>query len=149
MFWAHVHELSDGERLVQRVEEGETRRQRQQSNEEILRRKVNSYAAPLQEMQIGSSHKVRTYSEEEDRFLLVRLAEYGLAAEDAYERIRIDILRHPEFRFDWFIKSRTAPELARRCQTLLLMLQKEDEDEKRAKRRASEDAKGSSKKARR
>ena len=54
-----------------------------------------------------------------------------------------------EFRFDWFIKSRTAPELARRCQTLLLMLQKEDEDEKRAKRRASEDAKGSSKKARR
>lgn len=149
VFWAHVHELSDGERLVQRVEEGETRRQRQQSNEEILRRKVNSYAAPLQEMQIGSSHKVRTYSEEEDRFLLVRLAEYGLAAEDAYERIRIDILRHPEFRFDWFIKSRTAPELARRCQTLLLMLQKEDEDEKRAKRRASEDAKGSSKKARR
>ncbi|WFD36168.1 hypothetical protein MCUN1_003044 [Malassezia cuniculi] len=149
VFWAKVHELSDGDRIVQRVEEGETRRQRQQSNEEILRRKVSSYSAPLQQMQIGHSQKVRTYSEEEDRFLLVRLAEYGLSAEDVYERIRIDILRHPEFRFDWFIKSRTAPELQRRCQTLLLMLQKEDEDEKRSRKRATEEAKAPSKKARR
>ena len=78
----------------------------------------------------------------------MRLAEYGLAADDVYERIRIDILRHPEFRFDWFIKSRTAPELARRCQTLLYMLQKEDEDERRAKRRASDDGRAP-KKARR
>ena len=148
VFWARVHELSDGERIVQRVEEGESRRKRQQQNEEILRRKVGAYAAPLQQLQLAHPQKVKTYSEEEDRFLLVRLAEYGLAADDVYERIRIDILRHPEFRFDWFIKSRTAPELARRCQTLLYMLQKEDEDERRAKRRASDDGRAP-KKARR
>ncbi|WFD31513.1 hypothetical protein MSPP1_002551 [Malassezia sp. CBS 17886] len=129
VFWERVHTLSDGDRIVQRVEEGEARRQKLQHNERLLRRRIDSYAVPLQQIRLTYNQaRGRAYSEEEDRFLLFRLAEYGLAADDVYERIRSDVLAHSEFRFDWFIKSRTPQELARRCSTLLLLVLKEEEE---------------------
>lgn len=147
VFWAHVHELSDGDRIVQRVEEGESRRKKLQHHERLLRRKVDAYGAPLQELKlVYNQAKGKAYSEDEDRFLLVRLADYGLSGEDVYERIRADVLGYPEFRFNWFIKSRTPQELARRCHTLLTIVVKEEEEleaaasaeKKTRKRRASE-----------
>jgi len=32
----------------------------------------------------------------------------------------------PQFRFDWFIKSRTALELQRRCNTLITLIEREN-----------------------
>lgn len=43
-------------------------------------------------------------------------------------------LRHePQFRFDWYIKSRTSTELQRRCNTLIGLIEKEmkGEDDKK------------------
>ena len=138
VFWARVHELSDGERIVQRIEEGEAKRRKQQEHESLLRRKVDAYAAPLEQLKISYNQaKGKAYSEDEDRFLLVRLADYGLHADDVYERIRADVLAYPEFRFNWFIKSRTPQELARRCHTLLLLVIKEEEDREAAAANAS------------
>ncbi|WFD06104.1 hypothetical protein MVES1_001445 [Malassezia vespertilionis] len=129
VFWEHVHKLSDGERIVQRVEEGEQKRQKLQHTELLLRRKVNAYSQPLQQIKlVYNQAKGKAYSEEEDRFLLVRLADYGLGAEDVYENIRTDILYYPGFHFNWFIKSRTPQEIARRCNTLLLLVVKEEEE---------------------
>lgn len=34
----------------------------------------------------------------------------------------------PQFRFDWFIKSRTAMELQRRCNTLITLIERENEE---------------------
>ncbi|KAL4401794.1 chromatin remodeling complex Adenosinetriphosphatase [Malassezia pachydermatis] len=138
VFWAHVNELSDGERIVQRVEEGESKRQKLQHHERLLRRKMASYAAPLHQLKLTYNQaKGKAYSEDEDRFLLVRLADYGLSGEDVYERIRADVLGYPEFRFNWFIKSRTPQELARRCHTLLLLVVKEEEEVDAAAQAAS------------
>lgn len=129
VFWERVHELSDGERIVQRVEEGEQRRQKQQYNEKMLRRKVQSYTAPLHQLKLTYAQtRGKAYSEDEDRFLIVRLADYGLSSDDVYERIRLDVLHYPEFRFNWFIKSRTPVELARRCNTLLMLVVREEEE---------------------
>lgn len=129
VFWAHVHELHDGDRIVQRVEEGETKRQKLQHNERLLRRKIHSYTEPLHQIKLTYNQaKGKAYSEDEDRFLLVRLADYGLSGDDVYERIRHDVLYNPDFRFNWFIKSRTPQELARRCNTLLLLVVKEEEE---------------------
>ena len=58
----------------------------------------------------------------------MRLADYGLGADDVYERVRADVLGYPEFRFNWFIKSRTPVELARRCNTLLMLVVREEEE---------------------
>lgn len=34
----------------------------------------------------------------------------------------------PQFRFDWFIKSRTALELQRRCNTLITLIERENQE---------------------
>jgi len=47
--------------------------------------------------------------------------------DDVYERIKKDITEFPVFRFDWFFKSRSPQELQRRCNTLLGMIEKEEE----------------------
>jgi hypothetical protein len=47
--------------------------------------------------------------------------------DDAFERIKKDITEFPVFRFDWFFKSRSPQELQRRCNTLLGMIEKEEE----------------------
>lgn len=44
----------------------------------------------------------------------------------------------PQFRFDWFIKSRTALELQRRCNTLITLIERENqelEEKERAERK--------------
>lgn len=84
----------------------------------------------MQELQINYGNvKQRIYSEEEDRYILCRLAYYGIGSEDLYEKIKRDITEFPQFRFDWFFKSRTPQELHRRGQQLLALLAKEESKE--------------------
>lgn len=51
----------------------------------------------------------------------------------------------PQFRFDWFIKSRTALELQRRCNTLITLIEREnqelEEKEKAEKKKHSQSGK--------
>lgn len=53
------------------------------------------------------------------------LHKLGLDRENAYEDLRIQVRQAPQFRFDWFIKSRTAMELQRRCNTLITLIERE------------------------
>merc|ERR1712181_50335 len=51
-----------------------------------------------------------------------------------FHQLRIAVRCAPQFRFDWFIKSRTAMELQRRCNTLIMLIEKEmNEIEEREK----------------
>lgn len=135
VFWDRLSELADHTKLVARIEEGESKLAKQQYQESVLRRKVHSYSQPLLQLKIHyGQNKGKSYSEEEDRFLLVKLAEYGLGdASEVYERIKKDVMLWPGFRFDWFVKSRTPQELGRRCNTLLLLVLKEIEEEDKTK----------------
>jgi len=52
--------------------------------------------------------------------------------------LRSAIRQAPQFRFDWFIKSRTALELQRRCQTLITLVERENmelEEKEKAERK--------------
>ncbi|KIO28601.1 hypothetical protein M407DRAFT_6651 [Tulasnella calospora MUT 4182] len=97
-----------------------------------------------------SQTKGKVYSEEEDRYLLCRLAYYGLESDEVFEKIKRDICEFPVFRFDWFLKSRTPQEIGRRCTTLLTMISKEnagtggtvDDDEEEAPAPAPTKGKG-------
>lgn len=135
VFWDRLSELADHTKLVARIEEGESKLAKHQYQESVLRRKVHSYSQPLLQLKIHyGQNKGKSYSEEEDRFLLVKLAEYGLGdASEVYERIKKDVMLWPGFRFDWFVKSRTPQELGRRCNTLLLLVLKEIEEEDKTK----------------
>ncbi|KZS93481.1 hypothetical protein SISNIDRAFT_441332 [Sistotremastrum niveocremeum HHB9708] len=129
VFWKRWKELEDWERIESRIIEGQAKRDKQSNLEELLQRKIGSVRYPMQELDLNyPTTKGKIYSEEEDRYLLVRLAHYGIGAIDVYERIKKDITEFPVFRFDWFFKSRTTQELQRRCNTLLGMIAKEEEE---------------------
>lgn len=123
--------LGDHARIATRIQEGEAKRNKRSNLEALLSEKISSVVYPMQELELNyPSTKGKVYSEEEDRYLLCRLNHYGMQAEDVYERIKRDISEFPVFRFDWFFKSRSPQELARRCTTLLSMIEKESEAEK-------------------
>ncbi|KAF9445740.1 hypothetical protein P691DRAFT_709798 [Macrolepiota fuliginosa MF-IS2] len=122
--------LPEHQRIAQRVSEGEAKRNKRDTLEYLLGKKINSVRYPMQELELNyPTTKGKVYSEEEDRYLLCRLFHYGMQAEDVYERIKKDITEFPVFRFDWFFKSRSPQELQRRCNTLLTMIEKEAETE--------------------
>jgi len=45
------------------------------------------------------------------------------------------------FRFDWFVKSRTSQELARRCDTLIRLIEKENQEFDERERQARKEKK--------
>jgi SWI/SNF-related matrix-associated actin-dependent regulator of chromatin subfamily A member 5 len=119
-------------RIQARIQEGEAKRAKRSNLEALLSAKIASVRYPMQELELAyPTTKGKVYSEEEDRYLLVRLNHYGMRAEDVYERIKRDVTEFPVFRFDWFFKSRSPQELQRRCNTLLAMIEKEAEQDAR------------------
>ena len=101
VFWARYKELEGADRYVAQIEAGEDRIRKQGRQARVLHQKVTQYRAPLQQMKIAyTQSKGKTYTEEEDRFLLVMLHRYGLGREDLYDQIRHEIRESPLFRFD-------------------------------------------------
>ena len=98
----------------------------------------------------GNSTKGSRYQEEEDAFLVCMMYKHGYGAS---ERIRMEvrafasgliccvlsmytrrsqpylqIRRARQFRFNWWLKSRTAPEIQKRCEMLVRVVEREMEE---------------------
>jgi len=158
VFWKRYKELNDYEKIISNIEKGEAKLQKIQEIQDILTAKISNHRNPLQQLKIPyHQNKGRNYTEDEDRYLLVSLARLGYGTEDVHEKIRQECRNSPLFRFDWFMKSRTAAEIGRRCNTLISLLTKESEiddkeqqfeERKKRGKRASESSVGSTKKRR-
>ncbi|GAA5825863.1 hypothetical protein JCM3770_003364 [Rhodotorula araucariae] len=129
-FWKRYTEIEDHERLISKIESAEAKREKDDKLWALLKRRVEEVKYPLKELKIvyANQTKGKSYSEDEDRFLIVELAKYGINREDVYERIKRDINEWPAFRFDWFMKSRTTAEIGRRCATLIQLIAREHGD---------------------
>ncbi|KAI9337226.1 SNF2 family N-terminal domain-containing protein [Obelidium mucronatum] len=133
VFWLRHKDLQDWEKYITMIERGEARIANQLKVQETLTNRIRDLKMPLQQLRLNyGQSKGKNYTEDEDRFMLVCLEKYGYASEDVYERMKEDIKQSPLFRFDWFIKSRTAAveyffELSKRCATLIMILQKDEE----------------------
>ncbi|TIC25097.1 hypothetical protein E3Q10_03853 [Wallemia mellicola] len=127
VWWKRYTEVQDYQRMISRIEEGEKTLEATVTKTRAIKAKVNGCKYPLQMLTIpyGPQQRGKQYTEEEDRFLLVRLSHHGLHSDDTFDRIKRDILDHPAFRMDWFFKSRTPAEISRRCQTLISLVLKE------------------------
>merc|ERR1711994_463717 len=89
--------------------------------------KMCRYRAPFHQLRIQyGTNKGKNYTEEEDRFLVCMLHKLGFDRENVYDELRTSVRQAPQFRFDWFIKSRTAVELQRRCNTLITLIEREN-----------------------
>ncbi|XP_045393942.1 probable global transcription activator SNF2L1 isoform X4 [Lemur catta] len=139
VFWERCSELQDIEKIMAQIERGEARIQRRMSIKRALDAKIARYKAPFHQLRIqyGTS-KGKNYTEEEDRFLICMLHKMGFDRENVYEELRQCVRNAPQFRFDWFIKSRTAMEFQRRCNTLISLIEKENmeiEERERAEKK--------------
>lgn len=127
-FWTSYEEIDGYERYINQIEAGEEKLLKTKLYKESLRRKLVQYKYPLQELALKyppTATNKRTFSEEEDRFLLVQLYRFGVDRPDVYERIRDVIRESPLFRLDFFFQSRNTSELSRRCATLLACVLRE------------------------
>uniref|UniRef100_A0A8C2JY86 SWI/SNF related, matrix associated, actin dependent regulator of chromatin, subfamily a, member 1 n=1 Tax=Cyprinus carpio TaxID=7962 RepID=A0A8C2JY86_CYPCA len=131
--------LQDFEKIMAQIERGEARIQRRISIKKALDAKIARYKAPFYQLRIQyGTNKGKNYTEEEDRFLICMLHKMGFDKEYVYEELRQCVRNAPQFRFDWFIKSRTAMELQRRCNTLISLIEKENmeiEEKERAEKK--------------
>lgn len=137
VFWKRYKEIEGFQRHISAIELGEEKLRKTEKQRKMLRKKMEMYRVPLQQLKINytvSTTNKKVYTEEEDRFLLVMLDRYGVEGEGLYEKIRDEIRESPLFRFDWFFLSRTPIEINRRCTTLLNTVSREfgDLDEKPA-----------------
>lgn len=149
-FWLHIEHVEDYEKHLKFIEGEEEKIKKLKHQQEALRRKMAQCTTPLFDLTLKhppSTNNKRTFSEEEDRFILIMLFKYGLDRDDVYELMRDEIRDCPLFEFDYYFQSRTPVELARRAYTLLQCLEKEfnagvalDEDTK--KRLQEEDETG-------
>lgn len=130
VFWKRHTEIQDYPKYIRVIEQGEEKLRKMGHQRKMLRKKMENYRVPLQQLKINytvSTTNKKVYTEEEDRFLLVMLDRYGVEGEGLYEKIRDEIRESPLFRFDWFFLSRTPVEIGRRCTTLLNTVAKEFE----------------------
>ena len=130
VFWQKYTEIQDYAKYINNIEIGEEKTRKLNHQRKMLKRKMDMYRVPLQQLKLNysvSTTNKKVYTEEEDRFLLVMLDRYGVDGEGIYERIRDEIRESPLFRFDWFFLSRTPIEIGRRCTTLLTTVSREFE----------------------
>ncbi|XP_023725434.1 chromatin-remodeling complex ATPase chain Iswi [Cryptotermes secundus] len=129
VFWERCHELQDIDRIMAQIDRGEAKIQRRASIKKALDAKMARYRAPFHQLRIAyGTNKGKNYTEEEDRFLVCMLHKLGFDKENVYEELRAAVRNAPQFRFDWFIKSRTAMELQRRCNTLITLIERENQE---------------------
>lgn len=135
VFWKRYTDIQDYPKYLRVIEQGEEKMRKMNHQRKLLRKKMEQYRVPLQQLKINytvSTTNKKVYTEEEDRFLLVMLDRHGVDGEGLYEKIRDEIRESPLFRFDWFFLSRTPVEIGRRCTTLLNTVAKEFEADGKA-----------------
>ncbi|CAM6087102.1 unnamed protein product [Calypogeia fissa] len=99
-------------------------------------KKLARYQNPLVELEISyGQNQEKPYSEEADRFMLCMVHRLGYGN---WAGLRAAIHGSPLFMFDWVTKGRSSSQLARRCDTLIRIVEKENQEleEKEKKSRA-------------
>jgi len=159
-FWLNYRRIGDWKKIIDKIQKGEKKILRLRQIRDAIHEKVErhldesfaqveslegespssadllEYCWPTMKLHYGPGTKNRAYAEEEDAFLLCMMHRHGYGA---VERIRVEIRAAPQFRFDWYFKSRNSNEIQKRCDAIVKMVEKEIDE--RRKREEEEDAK--------
>eukprot|EP00475_Leptophrys_vorax_P038496 TRINITY_DN6803_c0_g1_i1.p1 TRINITY_DN6803_c0_g1~~TRINITY_DN6803_c0_g1_i1.p1 ORF type:complete len:945 (-),score=284.58 TRINITY_DN6803_c0_g1_i1:22-2631(-) len=125
VFWKRFQEVKGHERFIAAIEKGEQKIVRSLEIHDVLKKKMSKYDGldPMEHLKIEYPKENTPYSKLEDRFLFCKMAEFGYGN---WEELRMAVRKSWMFRFDWFLKSRTAGEIGRRCETLLRYVENEN-----------------------
>ena len=124
-FWAQYSAIRDSDKLIERIEKGEAKREKLNHLQSLIDQKVKRHRRPLDTLTFTYPAVQRHYTAEEDRFLIWALSSQGYGN---WDDIRAEVRRSWMFRFDWFLKSRTAAELQKRADYLVKLIEKENEE---------------------
>ena len=155
-FWTNYRRIAGWEKIVGNIERGEKKILRLRQIRDAIQEKVERhledtfgpyyadpkegkerlkklpsatellhYSWPRMKIHYGTGNRGRSYQEEEDAFLICMMYRHGYGAA---ERIRMEIRRAWQFRFDWYFKSRNAQEIQKRCDLLVRIVERENED---------------------
>ncbi|TYI92360.1 hypothetical protein E1A91_D02G064500v1 [Gossypium mustelinum] len=139
VFKERYKELNDYDRIIKNIERGEARISRRDEIMKAIGKKLNRYKNPWLELKIQyGQNKGKLYNEECDRFMTCMVHKLG---HGNWEELKAAFRASPLFRFDWFVKSRTTQELARRCDTLIRLVEKENQEYDERERQARKEKK--------
>jgi SWI/SNF-related matrix-associated actin-dependent regulator of chromatin subfamily A member 5 len=154
-FWMNYQRILEWAKIIEKIERGEKKIQRLRQIREVIHEKVERhledtfghlfgpdgtvdknqplpsmaellhYSWPKMKINYGSSSRGKGYQEDEDSFLVCMMYRHGYGAA---ERIRMEIRRAWQFRFDWYFKSRSALDIQKRCDLLVRIVEREIED---------------------
>ena len=156
-FWTNYRRVAEWKKIIERVEKGEKKILRLRQIRDAIQEKVERHIEdtfgqhkkelvkvgedgkktmpsatellnsswPQMEINYGPGARSRAYQEEEDAFLIAMMYRHGYGAA---ERIRMEIRRAWQFRFDWYFKSRTGVEIQKRCDMIVKVIEKENEE---------------------
>ncbi|XP_047311709.1 ISWI chromatin-remodeling complex ATPase CHR11-like [Impatiens glandulifera] len=134
-------ELNDYDRITKNIERGEARISRKDEIVKAIKKKMDRYKNPWLELKIQyGQNKGKLYNEECDRFMICMVRKLGYGN---WEELKTALRKAPLFHFDWFIKSRSTQELARRCDTLIRLVEKENQEIDDRDRQSRRDKKSS------
>jgi SWI/SNF-related matrix-associated actin-dependent regulator of chromatin subfamily A member 5 len=162
-FWLNYRRIADWKKVIDRVEKGESKILRLRQIRDAIQEKVErhleetfgqfywdvkngkerlkklppmsellKYSWPRMRVNYGAGFRGRSYQEEEDAFLICMMHCHGYGAA---ERIRMEIRRAWQFRFDWYFKSRNALEIQKRCDFLVKVVERENEEVRKKEQR--------------
>ncbi|XP_077240536.1 putative chromatin-remodeling complex ATPase chain [Tasmannia lanceolata] len=139
VFRERYKELNDYDRIIKNIERGEARISRKDEIMKAIGKKLNRYKNPWLELKIQyGQNKGKLYNEECDRFMLCMVHKLGYGN---WDELKAAFRTSPLFRFDWFVKSRTTQELARRCDALIRLVERENQEFDEKERQARKDKK--------
>lgn len=150
-FWCNYKRINEWQKILERVEKGEKKLLRLRQIRDLIHEKIERHfdetygrifdqklldPLPTSDQLLdhswqtiklkyvaGSKH--RSYTEEEDAFLLCMMHRHGFGNT---ERIRLEIRKAWQFRFNWYFKSRSSLDIQRRCESIVKMIEKEMEE---------------------
>jgi SWI/SNF-related matrix-associated actin-dependent regulator of chromatin subfamily A member 5 len=129
-FWAKLDLLSNGEEYAERIAQGEEDLARVEHIAQVL--KTKQLQEPDIEAVTLEGRGNEEYSLQEDQFLVksMILHTYG-----NWDDCRVEVKRHPNFRFNFWLQSKTNADLETRCDSLIELLEQEQglRPKKRAK----------------
>jgi len=123
VFWKKYKQIKGWDKHLTAITKGEEWQARVMSIQQTINKKVQSYSNPFEMLKIEYSSQQKVYTEEEDRFIICMLAQLGYGN---WSELQREIRQAWEFRFDWFLKSRTTQELAKRTEYLLKQIEEEE-----------------------
>eukprot|EP01006_Ploeotia_vitrea_P039228 TRINITY_DN66325_c6_g8_i2.p1 TRINITY_DN66325_c6_g8~~TRINITY_DN66325_c6_g8_i2.p1 ORF type:complete len:892 (+),score=142.37 TRINITY_DN66325_c6_g8_i2:309-2678(+) len=129
--------LTDWDKIEKRIVKGESTLKRRKEISAALQWKMSCYYNPWTELEIVKSSassksknsssfmKPAVFTAEEDRFLLCLTASIGWGE---WEKVKAEVMQAWEFRFNYFLHTRTTTDIARRMEHLMKQLEKEHND---------------------